>query len=207
MGDADAGLPVDRLKATHPDQIHAALGRVLASGVFRACPRLASFLRFIVESEVAGRGGRLKGYTIGVEALGRLDDFDPQSDPIVRVEAGRLRSALGRYYSGEGAGDPLVIEVPRGQYVPRFHIRVESATTTRFARDWRRTFQAIRRFLSLRVTIQVQAAQVARDGLAAGKLAAPGPRLLPTAAIEQQASPSDGRKEQQAEGTAAARPR
>ena len=63
----------------------------------------------------------LKGYTIATEALGRDDNFDPQIDPIVRVEAGRLRYALEHYYSNGGAGDPVVIELPRGSYVPTFH--------------------------------------------------------------------------------------
>ena len=80
----------------------------------------ASFLRFVVETTLAGRGDRLKGYTIGVEALGRREDFDPQIDPIVRVEAGRLRAALARYYAGPGRNEPVVIELPRGAYRARF---------------------------------------------------------------------------------------
>src|SRR5262245_13206220 len=88
-----------------------ALERVVNSPSFRSAPRLAAFIRFIVERTLAGEGGHLKGYTIGTEALGRGPDFDPQSDPIVRVEAARLRRALGRFYSTVGRDDEVVIEL------------------------------------------------------------------------------------------------
>ncbi len=77
----------------------AALARVLASDEFSSSPRLADFLRYIVETTLAGRSDEIKGYTIAVEALGRPRASNPQSDPIVRVEATRLRRALERYYS------------------------------------------------------------------------------------------------------------
>src|ERR1044072_8595836 len=63
---------------------------------------------------------RIKGYTIAVEALGRAENFDPQADPIVRVEAMRLRRALTRYYENGGKHDPVVIALPLGNYVPMF---------------------------------------------------------------------------------------
>lgn len=100
--------------------IRAALDRILASDAFRSAPQLAAFLGFIVERSLAGRAVELKGYTIAVEAFGRPPDFDPQSDPIVRVEAGRLRKALVQYYAGEGVAEPLRIAIPVGGYVPSF---------------------------------------------------------------------------------------
>jgi len=102
------------------DEVRSALGRIVASSHFRASPQLAAFLRFVVEAVLAGAGGRIKGYTIAVEALGRDASFNPQTDPIVRVEAARLRRALERYYADEGANDPVVIDLPRGGYVPSF---------------------------------------------------------------------------------------
>ena len=104
-------------------EIRGALGRLVASSTFRASPQLATLLCFVVERVLAGKGGRLKGYTIAVEAFGRAPDFDPQIDPIVRVEAGRLRRRLERYYADEGAGETVWIELPRGGYVPVFHWR------------------------------------------------------------------------------------
>lgn len=103
-----------------PDEIRAELERVLASDIFRAAPQLTAFLSYVVEQTLAGRAGELKGYTIAVEAFGRSPDFDPQTDPIVRVEAGRLRKALNLYFAAEGVADPVRISVPVGAYVPAF---------------------------------------------------------------------------------------
>ncbi len=102
------------------EEISAALARVAQSEGFRTSPQLVAFLRFVVDSTLAGTSDRIKGYTIAVEALGRPDDFDPQVDPIVRVEAARLRRALERYYTQHGAAEPIVITLPRGSYVPVF---------------------------------------------------------------------------------------
>ena len=77
-----------------PDEVSAELERVLASPNFTGANQLAHFLRFVVEETLAGRGQSLKQYTIAVKALGRLTGFDPQTDTIVRVQAGRLRRAL-----------------------------------------------------------------------------------------------------------------
>jgi hypothetical protein len=109
-------------KAYGPDPaaVRAELDRIAASRPFVRSPQLTSFLRFVVEAALDGRGERLKGYTIGVGALGRGHGFDPQTDPIVRVEATRLRRALARYYDGAGSRDPVVIELPSGRYVPLF---------------------------------------------------------------------------------------
>jgi tetratricopeptide (TPR) repeat protein len=100
-----------------------------ASDVFATSPQLAAFLVFVVDAVLRGHGERLKGYTIGVEVLRRDTTFDPQIDPIVRVEATRLRRAIERYYSGAGAEDSIIIEIPRGGYVPRFSWRGEPAGT------------------------------------------------------------------------------
>jgi len=108
-------------------EVRPALDRILASESFRTSPQLGTFLRYVVDAALSGRAASLKGYTIGVEALGRDPSFDPQIDPIVRVEATRLRRALERYYACAGSDDPLVIELPRGSYVPLFVRRSASA--------------------------------------------------------------------------------
>ena len=97
-----------------PDEVRAQVQRMTASDVFASSPQLAAFLLFVVEAVLRGHGERLKGYTIGVEVLRRDVKFDPQIDPIVRVEATRLRRAIERYYAGPGADDPIVIDLPRG---------------------------------------------------------------------------------------------
>src|SRR6202521_5632128 len=96
------------------------LNRILASKAFRQADRLKRFLTFIVEETIAGRGERLKEYVVGVEVFGKPESFDPRNDPIVRVQARRLRAQLARYYHDEGPADELVIELPRGGYAPVF---------------------------------------------------------------------------------------
>lgn len=110
--------------------IREQLSRILAADAFRNTPQLSAFLRLIVERELAGRGAELKGYTIATEALGRPPEFDPQSDPIVRVEAGRLRRTLAQYYDTVGLNDPIRITIPVGSYVPLLEAveRGEAAT-------------------------------------------------------------------------------
>jgi hypothetical protein len=110
-----------------PEDCRAAAIRVLASSAFLASPNLAAFLRFVVEATLSGQSDRIKGYTIGTEALGRGSDFDPQTDPIVRVEAGRLRRTLYSYYANDGANDSIVIALPIGSYVPTFTPREPAA--------------------------------------------------------------------------------
>lgn len=102
------------------DEIREALGRVLSSETFAASPTLMAFLRYVVEETLAGRGDRLKAYSIAVFGLERPSDFDPTDNPLIRVQARRLRITLGRYYAGPGAHDPLRIDLPIGSYVPSF---------------------------------------------------------------------------------------
>lgn len=125
MGDsADDNGRLDEEAAA---SIRAGLARVLASDAFSAAPQLSAFLSFVVDRAIEGRSAELKGYTIAVEALGRPADFDPQADPIVRVEAGRLRRALTQYYAGEGQADPVRMSMPVGGYVPAFEFGVPGA--------------------------------------------------------------------------------
>jgi len=107
-------------EAPKPDEVRAAAERIIASDVFSRSPQLGAFLHFIVDAVLQGKGDRIKAYTIGVEVLRRDSRFDPQLDPIVRVEATRLRRAIERYYTGSGARDPIIIDLPRGSYVPTF---------------------------------------------------------------------------------------
>lgn len=113
-----------------PDQVRTELQVVLAFEMLKRAPALSSFLTFICEETLQGRTERLKEYTIAVEALGRPNEFQPIEDPIVRVQASRLRECLKGYYSGEGKGNPVQIRLPKGHYVPEFRlvsIRVETA--------------------------------------------------------------------------------
>src|SRR4030088_3643667 len=99
-------IPIEAADGPSESDVRAALERIVGSETFRSSPQLGAFLRFIVEEALAGRGASLKGYTIGVEALGRDPRFNPQIDPIGGAAATRLRRAMERYYSGEGIDDP-----------------------------------------------------------------------------------------------------
>lgn len=100
--------------------IREQLGRILASPEFQATDKMRDFLSFIVEEKLAGRSDRLKGYTIALAVFDRADDFDSANDPVVRIQAGRLRRALERYYLTAGSRDPIQIDIPKGRYIPRF---------------------------------------------------------------------------------------
>jgi tetratricopeptide (TPR) repeat protein len=113
----------DTCDTPKPDEIRAATERIIASDVLSRSPQLGAFLRFIVDAVLNGKGDRIKAYTIGVEVLRRDSKFDPQLDPIVRVEATRLRRAIERYYTGSGSDDPIIVDLPRGTYVPTFRRR------------------------------------------------------------------------------------
>ncbi|PRX11523.1 UNVERIFIED_ORG: TolB-like protein [Martelella mediterranea] len=101
-----------------PDDVRAELSRILASTSFRATRLRRQMLSFVIEETLAGRASELKGYTIGVHVFGRPTDFDPGADPVVRLEARRLRNDLGVYYAEAGRNNKLRITIPIGGYVP-----------------------------------------------------------------------------------------
>ena len=99
------------------------LDRMLASDTFAGPERSRVLLKFLVEHVLENQPDRLKEYTIGSEALGRGDSFDPRIDPIVRAEASRLRNRIDRYYATKGVADTVLITLPKGSYVPQLQIR------------------------------------------------------------------------------------
>jgi serine/threonine-protein kinase len=111
---------LERMPTVEPE-VEAArrqLERVLSSAGFNRGERMARFLRFVVERHLEGRDSELKESVIAVEVFDRSPDHDSKQDSIVRTEAARLRARLTEYYLGEGKGDSLVIELPKGGYVP-----------------------------------------------------------------------------------------
>lgn len=104
------------------DVIRLALYKITGSPEFAASVQLRQFLTFVVEASIADPPVPLKGYTIATQALGRSDNFNPATDPIVRVEAARLRKRLEDYYAGTGQTDPVRIIIPKGSYQPDFHL-------------------------------------------------------------------------------------
>jgi tetratricopeptide (TPR) repeat protein/TolB-like protein len=110
----------DYLKVS-PEEALAELERVLQSATFEATDRNKRFLKYVVSETLAGRGDRIKAYSIGTSVFGRGDGFDPLQDPIVRIEAGRLRRSLEHHYLlTPSAQGNLRIAIPKGTYVPVF---------------------------------------------------------------------------------------
>ncbi len=107
------------------------LARILVSKTFSQVDRLKRFVDFIVGETVAGRGGDLKEYVIGVQVFGKEASFDPRTDPIVRVQARRLRTRLARYYQDEGNSDEVVVDLPKGGYAPVFRPRGDAPAARR----------------------------------------------------------------------------
>jgi Tol biopolymer transport system component len=114
----------DREVFAPPDRpaILAQAERIIASPLFENAERLARFLHFVVINTVDGRSDVLKETVIGVEVFGRPAGYDPKIEPIVRIQARRLRSKIEDYYRGPGANDAIRIEIPKGTYVPSFDI-------------------------------------------------------------------------------------
>ncbi len=110
------GLPVE--------DIEAALNQILTSETFAAVSRLSKFLNYVVQTTIAGRQDQIKETVIAIDVYGRDADFDPRTNPLVRVDASRLRRRMKEYYAEEGAKDDFRIELPKGTYVPRF-VRID----------------------------------------------------------------------------------
>ena len=103
--------------------VEAELARIREHPLFKDTTRMKRFLSYVVTESLDGRENRLKGYAIGLEVFDRPDDFDPQADTIVRVQAGQLRRRLDLYYAGDGRDAPVRILVPKGRYAPVFEVR------------------------------------------------------------------------------------
>lgn len=114
--------------------VRRALATLLHGGILKLSERNRRFLSYVVSETLAGRANRIKAYTIGVDVFGRPADFDPAVDPIVRIEATRLRAAISTYYETVGSGDLIRIHIPPGGYAPAFErrgsINSEGATQT-----------------------------------------------------------------------------
>lgn len=107
------------------DEIRAALEKICASPGFANADRICRFLRYAVDASLDHENDKLKETLIGIEVFGRKPTYDPRIDAVVRTEAVKLRARLKSYYETEGLEDPVVIEMPKGAYVPAFRRREE----------------------------------------------------------------------------------
>jgi hypothetical protein len=99
------------------------IDKITHSHTLRKAESLCKLLRYLADHALTQPGVSLKEYQIATEVFGRPDDFDPQADSAIRVQAGRLRLKLLDYYSHEGLNDPIVVEMPNGFYAVSFHHR------------------------------------------------------------------------------------
>lgn len=102
------------------DGIRDSLARITASPLFTRAEKQTNFLRYVVEKALAGESASIKEYDIGTAVYQRQASYDPREDPIVRVEASRLRARIREYYTTTGKDDPIQIDLPKGGYVPVF---------------------------------------------------------------------------------------
>ena len=107
--------------------IRQQMDRIIHSSPFHQSRRRQRFLEYLVNETLAGRGERLKAYNVALEVFDRPETFDATVDPLVRIEAARLREKLREYYGTDGQGDPIRIDLPKGTYTPQIEFRHEDA--------------------------------------------------------------------------------
>jgi TolB-like protein len=122
LDSVEAGIerPDRHGKPADAEAVRPQLAKILRSSTFSSLTKTKQFLAYIVEETLAGNGRKLKQYNIATEAFGRDASFDPELDPVVRLEAGKLRKALENYYHNDGAFDRIRVLVPKGGYIPSF---------------------------------------------------------------------------------------
>jgi adenylate cyclase len=130
-----AVISLDCWSESDQKAIREQLDRILHSGPFHQSHRRQRFLEYLVNETLAGRGERLKGYNIGLEVFDRPETFDPMVDPLVRIEAARLRDKLREYYEADGQNDPIRIDLPKGAYTPQIEFRAPTLDPRRSLPD------------------------------------------------------------------------
>ena len=116
------------MKNPNSQEINNQLIRILQSEQFVGSPKLTELLNYLVSKTLEGKQDQLKAYSIAVDVFKRDEDFSSSIDPIVRIQAGRLRRSLDLYYAKQGADDPLFISIPKGRYIPHFSFRENQAS-------------------------------------------------------------------------------
>ena len=109
------------------EQYLAQVEKLVGSQILHGSESLCKLLRYLSKHALDHPGAPIKEYQIATEVFGRSDDFDPQLDSMVRVQAGRLRGKLAEYYSANGADDAIFVELPKGTYLLAFHHRAHGS--------------------------------------------------------------------------------
>src|SRR5436305_424970 len=109
------------------DVASAQVDRVLNSAALRNAEVLRRLLKYLAEKSLAGQADQLKEYSVGIDALGKPESYDPRQDSVVRIQIGRLRHKLSDYYLTEGKDDPIVLELPKGHFKLTWQARAVAA--------------------------------------------------------------------------------
>jgi hypothetical protein len=110
------------LDACSPECV-ALLERVINSRELKRALRLRELLEYVGKQSQQSPAHTIREQEIGAAVFGRPEDYDTSLDNIVRVNVSELRKRLAHYFQEEGAAEPIVIEIPRGGYLPVFLAR------------------------------------------------------------------------------------
>lgn len=113
------------LSVDNTARVEEQLAIILKSSHFSSAKKMRQFLSFVVGKTLKGEGDKVKQYTIAVDGLDYSDDFDADTNPAIRIMAGRVRERLDKYYNEEGINDSLIIHIEKGQYTPWFEEKTQ----------------------------------------------------------------------------------
>jgi hypothetical protein len=150
--------------------------RILGSETFRQAESLRRLFSYLAEKSLAGEGAGLKEYIVGVDVFGKPEDYDPQKDASVRIQAGKLRQKLEEYYRREGAADAVLIEFPKGHFELRFR-KNEEAPRPAAERRWKQAALLLGAAWVVTLAALVMFRAGAPEGLTAEQRALWGPLL------------------------------
>jgi hypothetical protein len=110
---------------------HAQIQRILQSKAFRTSEVQRNLLTYLSEKSLTGTADGLKEYTVGLDVFAKPPSYDPRQESAVRMHVGRLRQKLAEYYRTEGAGDPIIVDLPKGGFKMTFEPRPVMVASTR----------------------------------------------------------------------------
>lgn len=122
---------LDKIELVNPndEEVRSQLLRVLDNDEFKRSPKISKFLEYVVTETLEDRQQYIKAHSIAIDVFQKGENFDPQTDPLVRVNAVRLRRMLRHYYSSDGLKDGVILDIIKGSYVPRCYFRDHSETS------------------------------------------------------------------------------
>lgn len=99
--------------------------RIAVSACFSRSARLRDLLIYLADRVIEGETAEVHEQEVGYKVFGRAKDYDTAADNIVRVHASMLRKRLEQYFATEGAGEAMILGIPKGNYAPVFRERAK----------------------------------------------------------------------------------